>query len=161
MTDSENNEQLGKALGKVASGLFIVTTKYKDSEDGVLASWVNQCAFDPPALTMVLAKNRSARLLVESSGAFIVNVLNKDANDLLKRFSKAPEPGASIFEGLEIDSGIQGIAILKKAVSYLECEVIGQNPVGDHVVYFGKIVGGKLLEGGDPYTHVRNSGFRY
>ncbi|MBI4389957.1 MAG: flavin reductase family protein, partial [Nitrospinae bacterium] len=57
--------------------------------------------------------------------------------------------------------GLNGIAVLKDAVSYLECEVVDQQAVGDHVVYFGKIVGGGILQGGEPYVHVRNNGFTY
>ena len=74
----KNKKQVGKALGRIASGLFVVTAKCEDKEDAVLASWVNQCAFDPPAVTIALATLRQARLLVEGAGAFIVNVLPKD-----------------------------------------------------------------------------------
>ena len=154
-------KQIGAALGRVASGLHIVTTKFDDKEDAVLASWVNQCSFDPPSVSIALAVTRSARLLVEASQAFIVNVLGEESNDLLKRFSKAPKPGTSIYEGLKTKKGIHGIAILEDAVSYLECEMIEQAYLGDHVVYFGEIVGGKMLKGGEPYIHVRDNGFNY
>ena len=63
----KNKKQVGKALGRVASGLYVVTTKFEDKEDAVLASWVNQCSFDPPAVTIALGTLRSARLLVETS----------------------------------------------------------------------------------------------
>ena len=43
----KNKKQVGKALGRVASGLYVVTAKYENKEDAVLASWVNQCSFDP------------------------------------------------------------------------------------------------------------------
>jgi len=80
----KNKKQVGKALGRIPSGLFIVTAKYQDQEDAVLASWVNQCAFDPPEVTISLGKMRNARLLIESSGVFIVNVLGKESKDLIK-----------------------------------------------------------------------------
>ena len=37
----KNKKQVGKALGRVASGLYVVTTKFEDKEDAILASWVN------------------------------------------------------------------------------------------------------------------------
>ena len=94
----KNKKEVGKALGRIPSGLFVVTAKCEDKEDAVLASWVNQCSFDPPALTIALATLRSARLLVEASGAFIVNVLPKDDMTLLKHFSRPPE---DIFKGVK------------------------------------------------------------
>ncbi len=155
----KNKKQVGKALGRVASGLFVVTAKCEDKEDAVLASWVNQCSFDPPMVSVVLGQLRPARLLVEASSAFIVNVLGTESKDLLKHFFKAPN--GSVFEGLKTKKGIHGIRILEDAVSYLECEVKNIVSAGDHIVYTAEIVGGKTLQGGEPYIHVRDNGFNY
>ena len=154
----KNKKQVGKALGRIASGLFVVTAKCEDKEDAVLASWVNQCAFDPPAVTIALATLRQASLLVEGAGAFIVNVLPKDDMALLKYFSRPPE---DIFKGVMTRKGLEDIRILIDAVAYLECEVVQSMQAGDHVLYVGEIVGGKTLKGGDPYIHVRDNGFNY
>tara|TARA_B100001123_G_scaffold92972_1_gene107009 strand:+ start:1056 stop:1523 length:468 start_codon:yes stop_codon:yes gene_type:complete len=154
----KNKKQVGKALGRVASGLYVVTTKFEDKEDAVLASWVNQCSFDPPAVTIALGTLRSARLLVETSNSFIVNILPKDDMSLLKHFSRPPE---NIFKGIKTRKGLDGIRVLSEAVSYLECEVVHSVNAGDHILYVGEIIGGKTLKGGDPYIHVRDNGFNY
>lgn len=154
-------KETGKALGRVPSGLFVLTAKHKDKEDAVLASWVSQCSFDPPAVTVALAVTRPARLLVEASQSFILNVLGKDSKDLMKHFFKPPAPGASIFDGLKVGKGFHDIKVLKDAVACLECEVRDQTTFGDHVVYVGEIVSGKMLKGGDPYFHIRDNGFNY
>ena len=154
----KNKKQVGKALGRVASGLYVVTAKYENKEDAVLASWVNQCSFDPPAVTIALATLRPIRLLVEASDAFIVNVLPKDDMTLLKHFSRPPE---DMFKGVKTRKGLDGIRILSDAVSYLECEVAHSMKAGDHVLYVGEIIGGKTLKDGDPYIHVRDNGFNY
>jgi flavin reductase (DIM6/NTAB) family NADH-FMN oxidoreductase RutF len=155
----KNKSQVGKALGRVASGLYVITAKCEDKEDAVLASWVNQCSFEPPAVTIALGVTRSARLLVEGSNAFIVNVLGKESNGLLKHFSKPPKE--DLFEGVKTTEGLQGIRILSDAVSYLECEVVNSVFSGDHVLYIGEIVGGKMLQDEEPYIHVRTNGFNY
>jgi flavin reductase (DIM6/NTAB) family NADH-FMN oxidoreductase RutF len=155
----KNKIQVGKALGRIASGLFVVTAKCGDKEDAVLASWVNQCSFDPPAVSIVLGTVRPARLLVEGSNAFIINVLGKDDKELLKHFSKPPED--DMFKGVKTSQGAHGIRVLKDAVSYLECEVVNSVFSGDHVLYIGEIIGGKVLKGGDPYIHTRSNGFNY
>ncbi len=154
----KNKKEVGKALGRVASGLYVVTAKCEEKEDAVLASWVNQCSFDPPAVTIALATLRPIRLLVEASGAFIVNILPEDDTILLKHFSRPPE---DIFKGVKTKKGLEGIRILSDAVAYLECEVAQAMQSGDHVLYVGEIVGGKTLKGGNPYTHVRDNGFNY
>ena len=155
----KGKKQIGKALGRVPSGLFVVTAKHDEREDAVLASWVNQCSFEPPTLSIVLATVRPARLLVEASGGFIVNVLGKESKTLLKHFFKPPPD--DIFKSLITRKGLKGIRILGDAVSYLECELVEIAPMGDHVIYVGEIVGGKMLKGGEPYFHVRDNGFNY
>ncbi len=155
----KNKKQVGKALGRVPSGLFVVTAKYQDKEDAVLASWVNQCSFDPPEVTVSLGQMRNARLLIEASQVFIVNILGKESNQLMKHFFKSHE--GSIFEGLKTRKGIEEIRILTDAVSYLECRLVDAVVSGDHVVYFGEVVGGKMLKCGEPSTHVRDNGFNY
>ncbi|MEE2987674.1 MAG: flavin reductase family protein [Nitrospinota bacterium] len=155
----KGKKQIGKALGRVPSGLFVVTAKHDEREDAVLASWVNQCSFEPPTLSIVLATVRPARLLVEASGGFIVNVLGKESKTLLKHFFKSPQD--DIFKSLKTRKGLKGIRILGDAVSYLECELVEIAPMGDHVIYVGEIVGGKMLKGGEPYFHVRDNGFNY
>ncbi len=157
----KNKKQVGKALGKVPSGLFIVTTAYKDQEDAVLASWVNQTSFNPPAVTIALAITRSARLQIEASNAFIINILGKESSALMKHFFQPPKPGTSIFKGLKVKKGFQEIKVLNECIGYLECKVINQTIAGDHVVYVGEIVGGNILKGGDPYVHIRDNGFNY
>ncbi len=155
----KNKKQVGKALGRIPSGLFVVTAKCGDREDAVLASWVNQSSFDPPTITVALAKVRPARVLIEGADSFIVNVLGKESKALMKHFFKPPTD--SIFDGLATTKGIDGIAILKDAVSYIECKLVGSAIAGDHVVYIGEVVGGKMLKGGEPYFHVRDNGFSY
>ena len=157
MTDSE---ELAKALGKVPSGLFILTAQHKNNEDAVLVSWVCQCSFHPPTLSVVLAKSRTARELVEASGAFVLNILGKESNKLLKRFGKPPKD-EPLFEGIPVRKGYKNITILEDSVSFLECALLNQTAVEDHIIYVGKIVGGKILRGGEPYVHIRKSGFSY
>ena len=156
-----NLEETGKALGRIPSGLFILTVHHNGKDDAVLVSWVNQCCFDPPTLSLVLFKERSACSLIEASRGFVLNILGQDDNALLKRFSKSSEEGA-IFKGLSIKrSERSGIVILNDTVSYLECELINQTTVQDHYIYVGEIVAGNLLKGGEPYVHIRKTGLSY
>lgn len=155
----KHKKEVGKALGRLPSGLFVVTARHEEKEDALLASWIVQCSFEPPALSLAVAKIRPLRLLVEASNRFIVHTLGKESKNLLKHFFRPPAD--SVFEGLNVGRGFHDIPVLKDAVSCLECELKGSMDGGDHVVYVGEVVGGKMLAGGEPYIHVRDNGFTY
>ena len=53
-----DKERVGKAIGRIASGVFIMTTQDERGRDGIMASWVSQAAFDPPMLTVAVQKQR-------------------------------------------------------------------------------------------------------
>src|SRR5437868_5578486 len=59
MTD-EVKQSIGKALGKVPSGVYILTATHAGESSALLVSWVQQAAFAPPSLTIAMARERPA-----------------------------------------------------------------------------------------------------
>jgi flavin reductase (DIM6/NTAB) family NADH-FMN oxidoreductase RutF len=39
-----------------------------------------------------------------------------------------------------------GLPLLREALAWFECQVVGEYPAGDHVLVLGKVIGGKLLD---------------
>ena len=59
MTHSDHLKQtVGKALGRIPSGVFVLTAVHENRRDAMLASWVQQVGFDPPAVSIAVAKGR-------------------------------------------------------------------------------------------------------
>ena len=58
--------------------------------------------------------------------------------------------------------GVTGVELLDRALANLECKIVASQTVGDHVIYFGEIIAGRLSpDGGEPAVHIRKSGFHY
>ena len=55
---SMRDKELGSALGRIPSGLFILTVGQGEAETGMLASWVQQCSFDPPRVSVAIQPQR-------------------------------------------------------------------------------------------------------
>ena len=101
----KNKKQVGKALGRVPSGLFVVTTKFQDKEDAVLASWVNQCSFDPPTVNVSLGKMRNARLLIDSKGnMYLFSQLEK-----VKRIKKPLSRKIEFYDEIKIETKLKNL----------------------------------------------------
>ena len=72
MREADPQRRLAAALGRVPSGLFVLTARHDGMETGMLVSWVQQAGFAPPSLTIAMARERPARRLIDAGGAFAV-----------------------------------------------------------------------------------------
>lgn len=153
---------LAAALGRVPSGLFIVTARRGDAETGMLASWVQQCSFDPPQVTICLRHSRDMNAWLETGAPFTVNILQDDGStDLIVHFGRGFGLDEPAFEGLEVTRPNGAPPVLQEALAYLECRVVARHAVGDHDLFIGRVVGGAMQGEGKPMVHVRKSGLHY
>jgi 3-hydroxy-9,10-secoandrosta-1,3,5(10)-triene-9,17-dione monooxygenase reductase component len=161
MTESQNLEALGAAIGCIPGGLFIVTTRQADQTGTMLASWVQQAAFEPPSFTIAVAKGRNIESLLTPGAPLVLNILAKGQGKLMGHFSKSFEPGVDPLAGLELGSAPSGQPYLAEAIAYLDAQVVGSMDAGDHSIVLAKIMAGAKLSDGEPATHLRKNGFKY
>jgi flavin reductase (DIM6/NTAB) family NADH-FMN oxidoreductase RutF len=152
---------LAAALGRVPSGLFVLTARHGKHETGMLASWVQQCSFDPPQLSAAIRKGRFLLDWLTDGAAFVVNVLAEGQKSLLGHFGKGFELGEPAFEGIAVRRSTHTATVVLAAHAYLDCRVVGFHEAGDHVLVIGRVVGGEVLHEARPATHVRKSGMHY
>jgi flavin reductase (DIM6/NTAB) family NADH-FMN oxidoreductase RutF len=47
-----------------------------------------------------------------------------------------------------------GLPLLREALAWFECQVVGEHPAGDHVLVLGEVINGKLLDSeAEPMTY--------
>jgi flavin reductase (DIM6/NTAB) family NADH-FMN oxidoreductase RutF len=130
----------------------------------MLASWVQQAGFDPPMLTVAVASKRFVKDWIESSGRFALSQLAVGSKGLLRHFAKGFEPEAEAFEGVALhdDHEAEGGPILADALACLDAEVVGSVDSGDHRIFLGRVVGGRVfVPEAEPFVHVRGNGLHY
>jgi len=153
--------QLGSALGRVPSGLFVLTARNGQEESGMLASWVQQCSFDPPRVSLALHPDRAMSEWLTEGAAFTLNILDASQTDMVVHFGKGFPAGAPAFTGLEVSRDGSAAPVLSEALAYLDCRVAARHRVGDHDLVIADVFAGKVLSEGQPMVHVRKSGFHY
>lgn len=161
MNHTDRQRQLGAALGRVPSGLFILTVRRGDLETGMLASWVQQCSFAPPIVSVALQRGRDFGSHLTNDSAFTINILDASQTDMIVHFGRGFRPGEPAFAGLDVLRGETNGPVLAEALAYLEAKVVGRVPSGDHELVLGQVVAGRQLGEGQPMVHVRKSGFHY
>ncbi|MBY0231225.1 MAG: flavin reductase family protein [Gemmataceae bacterium] len=156
------SDEAAQALGRVPSGLFILTAGHGPAETGLLASWVQQCSFDPPRVSVAVKQGRDVADLLKQGAAFALHLIGEDQGRFLKHFGKGFAPGEPAFTGLAVSRPAGEATVLDEALGHLLCRVAGRFPAGDHDLFLGDIVGGRLaLPDGKPMVHIRKSGLRY
>ncbi|MEG4859120.1 diflavin flavoprotein [Microcoleus sp. K1-B6] len=155
---SDRTEQ---AVGRLVGSLCVVSAKREDVTSAMLASWVSQATFNPPGVTIAVAKDRSIESLMYAGDKFVLNIL-AEGRQLRKYFMKNFAPGEDRFAGVETMEASNGCPVLTDALAYLECKVISRMECGDHWVVYAAIENGHLLQNdGVTAVHYRKSGTHY
>lgn len=158
-TGVELKEKVGPALGRIASGVYIVTVGGKDDRDGMLATWICQSGFAPPSVVLAVNKEREILKRLAVGANCTVNVLSKSNMDIFKAFAKPHNEGK--FEGLDLLEGTP-CPVFSDCISYLQLLIKSCTDAGDHIVLVGEVLDGAVLNGdGEPMVHLRKNGFQY
>jgi|SRR5688500_5710548 len=153
---------IGKSLGRVPSGVYVLTASHRGESTAMLASWVQQAAFAPPAVSVAIAKGRPVIDLIRGSGAFALSIIAKDDTTLMKKYARGLKEGEDPFAGVHVRPGAVGAPILTDALAYLECRLIHTCDFGgDHELYVADVVAGEILRDGYAFAHQRGNGFHY
>ncbi len=126
------------ALGNFATGITVVTAKGPDGELlGITANSFNSVSLDPPLVLFSLDRGAYSLKSFEASGAFAINVLCEDQENLSSNFAKSL---ADKWTDVEYETWETGSPILKGAIAAFDCEVHSMYDGGDHIIFIGKVL---------------------
>jgi flavin reductase (DIM6/NTAB) family NADH-FMN oxidoreductase RutF len=161
MQTTDPHKSLGAALGRIPSGLFILTASADGIETGMLASWVQQCSFQPPLITFAVQPGRPFATLLAEGFPFTVNILEAAQTDMIAHFGKGFGLGERAFDRIEIERSLPYGPILAEALGHLHARVVSRRSAGDHDLFVAEAAAGALHDEGQPMVHVRKNGFHY
>ena len=162
---SLETDPIAPVLGRIPSGVFILTAKHRDGrETGTLVSWVQQASFSPPMVTVAVNQKRYLTDWLTESTGIVLNLVGDHQKQFLKHFGAGFGPDEPAFEGLAITRTTTGLPILADAFGSLEGMIRGRMETGDHVVYAVEVVTasqGPAFSESKPMVHVRKNGYNY
>ncbi|MEA5465703.1 diflavin flavoprotein [Leptothoe sp. PORK10 BA2] len=136
---------LQKALGRISSGLYIITAAKGEVTSAMLASWISQASFKPLGFTIAVAKDRAIESLMQVGDTFVLNILEEgNYSPLMKHFLKRFPPGADRFAGVRTRPANNKSPILADALAYLECKVATRMELSDHWLVYSTVEDGKV-----------------
>src|SRR5437870_2215415 len=119
MLTNDPHKNLGAALGRIPSGVFVLTTAHDGIETGMLASWVQQCSFQPPLFTFVVQRGRPIVDLLAKTRVFTLNILEAAQTDMIAHFGKGFALTENAFQDIDVRREAPHGPILMEAHAYL------------------------------------------
>jgi len=132
---------LGKALGRLSSGLYILTTHKGNLSSAMLASWL-KASFKPLGVSVAVAKDRAIESLLHvaiASSSTFWRQLPRLMKHFLKRFL-----WGGPFSGSKNLPCNQWLSYPADALSYMECRNYQSYGCGDHWVIYGTVQAGRV-----------------
>jgi flavin reductase (DIM6/NTAB) family NADH-FMN oxidoreductase RutF len=163
--ETETQQAIAQVLGRIPSGIWILTiADGRGGETGMLASWVQQAAFEPPMVTFAVSRERYLNTWLKQTQTAALNLLGESQKNYLRHFGNGFKPEEPAFDALSITRGQTGLPLLSDALGYLEGKIAGSLEAGDHTIYALEVTAagaGPGFPDERPMVHLRKSGFRY
>lgn len=145
--------------------VILVSSRYKDKDNVMTLAWHSPASFAPELYTIFVGKQRFSYDMIKQSKCFCVNFISKDDKELALIAGRKSGRDVDKFEEIEKEECEKiDCPRVKNAVAFMECELVDEIEIGDHVVFVGKVVnkkelrkGGRLFQmEGDTFTTTKD-----
>lgn len=137
-----------KALYKLTYGLFILTSKQGEKENGCIINTAAQVTSEPNRISIAVNKSNFTHDMVLASGKFNVSVLSQDAEfSLFKHFGFQSGRDVDKFADFkDADHAENGIAFITKGTNaYFSAEVEQTIDLGSHTLFIAFVTDMKVI----------------
>ncbi len=150
---------LGDVLGRIPSGLFVMTSAHDDCRSGSLVRWVQQCAESPPMVVVSMRKGQSIEPLIRDSRAFALCQLDSDDVFLRRKFEVPHHHGEDPFVSLPTSCAPSGSPVLLRSCAFIDCELTRHLDIeSDFEVYIGLVRHARVLTSAERACGARMNG---
>lgn len=142
-----------RAMSHFATGVTIVTTSHEGEPTGITANAFSSVSLSPFLVLTCVDKSLYTHERILQSGHFAVNILSVQQLAWAERFAGLYPELSNRFEGIPFDTAVTGSPILPGTLAWVDCELWKQYDGGDHTIFVGQVVAGKVAEAGQPLLY--------
>ncbi|MEK7252348.1 MAG: flavin reductase family protein [Actinomycetota bacterium] len=133
-------EILNTVLWSIPNVLCLIGSASGEEKNGMTASWVSQVAMSPVLVGASIDSTSVTHRLIAASGAFSVNLWNREDTRTFVKFSKPATYRDGALNERPVWLGVTGSPIFTEAIAYLDCSVKSSTPLGSHTLFIGEVV---------------------
>lgn len=123
-------------MSQFCTGVVIATGAKGGEPAGFAAQSFVSLSMDPPLVALCPGKQSSSWPRIRDSGAFCINILGADQQDVCATFARS---GGDKFAELAWRAGVSGSPILDGVIAYVDCDIEAEHDAGDHTIAIGRV----------------------
>ncbi len=146
-----------KAMYKLSYGLFVLTAKEAEKDNGCIINTAIQASSEPNQLSICVNKLNYTHDMVLRTGEFTVSVLSQNAKfDLFKQFGFQSGRDVDKFENFGACArGANGIYYITEGTNaYISVKVKKTEDLGSHTMFIGEITDMEVLSDAPSVTYA-------
>jgi flavin reductase (DIM6/NTAB) family NADH-FMN oxidoreductase RutF len=97
-------------------------------------------SLEPPLVLVSVGKQATTCRHISASGAFAVNILSSEQEEIARRFAGRHREMVDPFWDLPYRPGQSGSPILADVVAWVDCSLYATYDGGDHTLFLGQVV---------------------
>lgn len=134
-----------------------------ETRDNILVlDWHTPVSISPPMYAIAIKNDQHTIEMLRKSGSFVINTIPIEMKDQIILCGQVSGKHTDKFKhsGLlkEEAESIEGVRI-KDCISYLECRVQQEIPIGDHTIFIGEVLLTYHNKTGKKLFHVKGDKF--
>lgn len=144
-----------KAMFKLSYGLFILTAKEKDKDNGCIINTVTQVTSEPNRIVIAVNKSNYTHDMILKTGKFNVSVLTEKSKfETYKHWGFQTGATTNKCENITFERSENGlIFIAEECNAYLSAEVISTTDLGTHTLFLANVVDAEVLNEEESVTY--------
>ena len=145
-----------KAMYKLSYGLFVLTAKEGEKDNGCIINTAIQAASTPNQMSICVNKANDTHDMIMRTGEFTVSVISQRASfDLFKHFGFQTGREVNKFADFTAcDRGQNGIYYITEGTNaYISVKVAKTEDLGSHTMFIGEITDMEVLSGDASATY--------
>ncbi len=144
-----------KALYQIGYGLYVLTTKDGDRDNGCIVNTVMQVTSTPVVVAVAVNKQNYTCDIIRKTGVFNINSLTEDTSfEVFRHFGYQSGRDIDKFAGCTPDRSENGLIVLPKhSRGFLSLAVKEEMNLGTHIMFLCVPTDGKLLSNAETVSY--------
>lgn len=144
------------AMYKLTYGLFVLTAKEGEKDNGCIINTAMQVTTDPNRIIIVVNKQNYTHDMIMKTKVFNVSMISTDADfELFKRFGFQSGRDVDKMDGIAFSRAANEVAYLDEMVNgYISGKVISTTDLGSHTMFLADVSDADVLSEAESVTYA-------